>query len=66
MTDRQSSTERIPEALEVADGYLDEAQDVLWETSSVLPDNSKSKKIEKLTEDIWIIQNHLNDLQQEI
>lgn len=66
MTGQQSSAERMPQALEVADGYLDEAQDVLWKTASMLTDNTERQRIEELTEDIWDIQNQINDFQREI
>ena len=61
MTDQQSSAEGTAQALEVADGYLDEAQDVLWKTSSMLTDNTERQRIEELIEYIWDIQNQMND-----
>jgi hypothetical protein len=66
MSDQQSLSKRALQALELADGYLDEAQDVLWNTASELPDNTESHQLEELTEEIWTIQHQLIDLQQEV
>jgi|AntDeeMinimDraft_5_1070356.scaffolds.fasta_scaffold07631_1 hypothetical protein len=66
MSDQQTPSKRALQALELADGYLDEAQDVLWNTASELPDNTESHQIEELTEEIWTIQHQLIDLQQEV
>lgn len=66
MSDEQFPSERVVEAVEVADGYLHRAQNALWNTAFELPDNAESRQLEELTEEIWEIQHQLNDLQQEV
>jgi hypothetical protein len=64
MSGQESPPQEIIQAIELADGYLHEAQDVLWNTASDFPADSESQQLEELAEKIWTVQHQINDLQR--
>ena len=54
-----------PPSLELADGYLDEAEDLLWAAASESDSDEVSAPIEALTQDVWALQSRLEALQEE-
>ena len=66
MSDKHISSGRVIQSLEIANRCLQEAEDILWNTATTLPNNTKGQELEELTEEIWTIQHQINDLQREI
>lgn len=66
MPDQQLPPQEILRALNLADGYLSEAQDVLWNTSPEFSGDARNQQLEELTEEIWTLQSQIYDLQQEL
>jgi hypothetical protein len=52
-------------ALDLADGYLTEAEEVLW-TVTEDGDAEVEERVEDLTEDLWRLQHRLRDLREEV
>lgn len=65
MPDQQPRPEEVVRALQLADGYLAEAQDVLWDTAAAFSDEKRNHELEALTEEIWTLQSRIYDLQRE-
>jgi hypothetical protein len=53
-------------ALELADGYLEDAENVLWTAAIETNAEQVCVPLEELTEQIWEIQQQLYDLQDQI
>jgi len=53
-------------ALELADGYLDEAEDLLWAAATESTVDDISRPIEELTQDVWEMQSQLEALKEEL
>lgn len=64
MTEGQTESE-VVRALELADGYLTEAENVLWETAAESETDDVSEPVEQLTQEVWELQHRLDDLQDE-
>lgn len=65
MPDQQPPPEEVLRALQLADGYLAEAQDILWDTAVAFSAEERNHELEALTEEIWTLQTRISDLQQE-
>ncbi|WP_262179268.1 hypothetical protein [Haloarcula laminariae] len=52
-------------ALQLADGYLDEAEDLLWAAATESNSEEVSASIEALTQDVWDLQARLEALNEE-
>jgi len=52
-------------ALQLANGYLDEAEDLLWTAATESSAEEVSAPIEELTQDVWDLQARLETLQEE-
>ena len=65
MGDTPSPDSDVLRALELADGYLDEAEDLLWAAASESTADEVSAPIEELTQDVWDVQSQLETLRQE-
>lgn len=63
--DQDPPPQQVLRALELADGYLHEAQDVLWRTALDSPATAERQQLENLTEQIWTVQHQLSELQQQ-
>ena len=55
----------VVRALDLADGYLTEAEEVLW-TVTEDGDAEVEERVEALTEDLWRLQHRLRDLREEV
>lgn len=53
----------IYRALELADGYLSDAEHVLWKAAAETDNPELTTSIEDLTQEIWTIQQDLQDIQ---
>jgi hypothetical protein len=65
MADPPSPDQDVLRALELADGYLDEAEDLLWAAATESGADDVSEPIEELTQDVWDVQARLETLQEE-
>ena len=64
MTEKSSSEERTLQRLDLFDGYLDDAEDVLWNISNEVSSAETAAELDDLLEDLWEIQNRVSELQQ--
>jgi hypothetical protein len=53
-------------AVELADGYLDEAEDVLWTTVTEIESTDVGAELEEVTESIWDVQVQLYELRDHL
>lgn len=65
MGEPPSPDQDVLRALELADGYLDEAEDLLWTATTESSADEVSAPIEELTQDVWEIQSRLKTLKEE-
>ncbi|WP_324664983.1 hypothetical protein [Haloarcula sediminis] len=65
MGDPPSPDPDVLRALQLADGYLDEAEDLLWTAATESGSEEVSASIEELTQDVWDLQGRLEALQEE-
>ncbi len=66
MADIQFTGDDLERTLELADGYLEEAESVLWTTSKEADSEEVRVALEDLSRDIWEIQHKISDLQREL
>jgi hypothetical protein len=64
--DEQYSGKDILLTLEIVEGYLTEAEDILWTTTSDVEPDEVRKEMKDLTEELWDVQHHLYELQREL
>jgi hypothetical protein len=57
----EADAERI---LELADGYLEDAENVLWNASKVADRDNLATELEALTRSIWNLQHQVDDLRR--
>jgi len=65
MGDPPSPDPDVLRALQLADGYLDEAEDLLWAAATESSADEVSAPIEELTQDVWDVQARLESLREE-
>ena len=65
MGDAPSPDRDVLRALKLADGYLDEAEDLLWTAATESSADDVSDPIEELTQDVWDLQVRLERLREE-
>ncbi|MBX0286839.1 hypothetical protein [Haloarcula salinisoli] len=65
MGDPPSPDQDVLRALELADGYLDEAEDLLWAAATESAADDVSEPIEELTQEVWDVQARLETLKEE-
>lgn len=53
-------------ALELADGYLDDAENVLWEASARADSPKRTADLEELTKELWRVEHAVEDLKSEL
>ncbi|MFT4922063.1 MAG: hypothetical protein ACI8XM_001273 [Haloarculaceae archaeon] len=53
-------------ALELAEGYLKDAENVLWEASSQADSPERAADLEELTGEIWEIEHAIEDLKRDL
>jgi len=66
MEDGPSPDPDVLRALDLADGYLDEAEDLLWSAATQSDAAEVASPIEELTQDIWDLQTRLDALKNEL
>ena len=54
----------IYRAMELADGYLSDAEHVLWRAAAETDNPELTTRIENLTQEMWTIQQELQDIQE--
>jgi len=57
----EADAERV---LELADGYLEDAENVLWNASKVADRDDLATELEALTRSIWNLQHQVDDLRR--
>lgn len=65
MADSPSPDPDIVRALELADGYLNEAEDLLWAAASESTADEIRRPIEDVTQELWELQSELETLTDE-
>ena len=63
MGKERTPEERTLQRLDLVNGYLDDAKDVLWNISNDISSNETGAEINDLLEDLWELQNRVSDLQ---
>ena len=53
-------------ALELAEGYLEDAENILWEASARADSPKATTDLEELTREVWRIEHAIEDLKSEI
>ena len=54
----------VDRVLELADGYLEDAENVLWNASKVADRDNLATELEALTRSIWNLQHQVDDLRR--
>lgn len=65
MTEIEFSEDDLTRTLDLADGHLEEAENVIWNTSKEADSEEVTVALEELSRDIWDIQHKISDLQRE-
>jgi hypothetical protein len=52
-------------ALELAKGYLEDAENVLWEASAQADSPERAAELEELTGELWRVEHAIEDLKSE-
>jgi sulfur relay (sulfurtransferase) DsrC/TusE family protein len=52
----------VVRALDLADGYLSDAEEVLW----AVTEEVEGERVEELTEELWRLQHRLRDFRAEV
>ena len=53
-------------ALELAEGYLEDAENVLWEASARADSPERAADLEELTGELWRVEHAVEDLKSEL
>jgi hypothetical protein len=53
-------------ALELAKGYLEDAENVLWEASAQADSPERAAELEELTGELWRVEHAIEDLKSEV
>ena len=64
-TDDDLTGDDLRRVLEIADGHLEDAENVLWNASK-RADADHATEIEALTRSVWDLQHRIDDLQGEL
>jgi len=62
----QSGDGEVGRALDLADGYLSDAEEVLWAVTQGDGETDVDDRVASLTEDLWQLQHRLRDLRDDI
>ena len=54
----------VDRVLELTDGYLEDAENVLWNASKVADRDNLATELEALTRSIWNLQHQVDDLRR--
>ena len=63
MTEERPPEERTLQRLDLVNGYLDDAEDVLWNISNEISAGETAAEVDDLLENLWELQNRVSDLQ---
>lgn len=66
MSEGSVSERDVRYALAFADGYLTEAENVLWTTAARVDGADVSADLESITQELWAVQHRIHDLQREL
>ncbi|MCU4974960.1 hypothetical protein OB955_19775 [Halobacteria archaeon AArc-m2/3/4] len=58
--------EEIRAALELAQGHLEDAENVVWESASRAKSDEVSDHLQELSREIWSVQHSIIDFQKEL
>jgi len=64
-TDDDLTGDDLRRVLEIADGHLEDAENVLWNASKEA-DADHATEVEALTRSVWDLQHRIDDLQREL
>lgn len=62
MGNQERSTTETLQGVEVATGYLEEAEETLWNLSNNASSPEVAEEIDELLEDLWELQNKTSEL----
>jgi hypothetical protein len=65
MADDPAPEPDVLRAIELADGYVAEAEDALW-TAASETDGELAESIEQVTRDVWGVQQRLEELRERL
>ena len=60
------SHEDVVVALSLADGHLEDAENVLWNATRATDDEELAEALEELTRGVWQLQHELDDLRRRV
>lgn len=66
MSDDEFSEADLRRTLDLAAGYLDDAETVLWRATSEPSPSAVEEELEALSHDVWTLQERLRDLRAEL
>lgn len=59
-------TQEALRALDLAEGHLEDAENVLWTTAAEIESEDTATELENLTDTIWDVQLQLSELQDQL
>ena len=62
----KEATQEALRALDLAEGYLEDAENVLWTTAAEIEPEDTATELENLTDTIWDLQLQLSELQDQL
>ena len=62
----KEATKEALRALDLAEGYLEDAENVLWTTAAAIEPEDTATELESLTETIWDLQLQVYELQDQL
>jgi hypothetical protein len=62
MGNQERSTTETLQGVEVATGYLEDAEETLWNLSNNASSSEVAEEIDELLEDLWELQNKTSDI----
>jgi hypothetical protein len=62
MENQERSTTETLQRVEIATGYLEEAEETLWNLSNNTSSPEVAEEIDELLEDLWELQNKTSDV----
>lgn len=66
MTDESVDEQELDQVLTLANGYLSEAESVLWTAADEFDADDWTDDLESVTQAVWSVQHQLLDLQRDL
>jgi hypothetical protein len=66
MSKRTLTDDDVPQIVELANGHLEDAENVLWTTSERMTDEETAAELEEVVHQIWDVQHRLLDIQRNV